>query len=668
MRRHFLGKSLGRSLLGLALATSFATLGVAPRAEAQTPPKLALDRFQPQAGSGRILAIPTSETMPLWSFTVDLAVDYARAPLGSVKGGDLISHQFSGQLLAGIGFGRLELGLALPATLYQSAGPNASLLPNTVAKAAMGDLRLNLKVRVTPTAWKGGVALQLDGSFPTGDGASFSGEGGYGIGARAIGDVKLAGDRLQLAGYFGYRYRSQAGQLWSLYVADELLAGLGAQVAAVPRRLFVFANMYGSFGFHSHDTTDAAGATVTHKPDASARPLEWLVGLTVKTPVGLALSFAGGAGVGTDSGSGVTSGYGSPQYRLLAMIGFDAESLDSDRDGLVNFRDRCPSQAGPEANGGCPTATPEEEQLRRAARPTIASTETPAEEPDSDGAASGADEQGATENAAASTPSSSKGGGKSSALATGKSGKSGAASKGGAGKAVAVANEDSGNDAGEPDSADSGAPATPATKTGKTVAATKGKKPKASKSGATVAAAEEPAAEEAPAEETSPKPAKGKKPKKGKAEVVEAQDEEPAPAPVKHARRSGAINYDAEQMGEGEKVNGALAARINFGLGDSHLSSSWASALHLVAKELKDHPEIERIAIEGHADETGPEDFNQKLSIERAERVAKFLIDEGIDSKRLIVRGFGSSQPIVSDTKGAADRAVNRRVEFRVIK
>ena len=204
-----------------ALLLGIGLVAAAPRAEAQSgSPHLSLDRFQPTPGSGRILAIPTSRTMPLWGFAVDLAIDYAKGPLGVANGGDLVAHQLTGQLLAAIGFGPVDLGLAVPATLFQSPGSKAeALLASPIGSASFGDMRLNLKVRLTPQKWIGGLALEAIGQFPTGNGKRFSGEDGYGITARAIGDVTLG--RVGLAAYFGYRYRSTAGQLWNLYVSDE---------------------------------------------------------------------------------------------------------------------------------------------------------------------------------------------------------------------------------------------------------------------------------------------------------------------------------------------------------------------------------------------------------------------------------------------------------------
>jgi len=80
---------------------------------------------------------------------------------------------------------------------------------------------------------------------------------------------------------------------------------------------------------------------------------------------------------------------------------------------------------------------------------------------------------------------------------------------------------------------------------------------------------------------------------------------------------------------------------------------------------VKRNPAI-KISLEGHSDKTGEEDFNRKLSLDRAQAVADFLIANGIDSERLLVRGFGADQPIASN-EDEIGRARNRRVELRVV-
>jgi outer membrane protein OmpA-like peptidoglycan-associated protein len=73
------------------------------------------------------------------------------------------------------------------------------------------------------------------------------------------------------------------------------------------------------------------------------------------------------------------------------------------------------------------------------------------------------------------------------------------------------------------------------------------------------------------------------------------------------------------------------------------------------------------ILISGHTDNTGDEEENRILSRNRAQAVIAYLVQKGIDPKRLSSKGYGSSKP-VSDNETAEGRQKNRRVEFTVVK
>jgi outer membrane protein OmpA-like peptidoglycan-associated protein len=80
----------------------------------------------------------------------------------------------------------------------------------------------------------------------------------------------------------------------------------------------------------------------------------------------------------------------------------------------------------------------------------------------------------------------------------------------------------------------------------------------------------------------------------------------------------------------------------------------------------KQHPEWQRLIIEGHSDGRGPDRYNLWLSTQRAGRVRRALIGMGIPSDRLEVKGLGRSRPRDTSATPEADRH-NRRVEFVII-
>ncbi|MDB4222372.1 OmpA family protein [Granulosicoccus sp.] len=101
---------------------------------------------------------------------------------------------------------------------------------------------------------------------------------------------------------------------------------------------------------------------------------------------------------------------------------------------------------------------------------------------------------------------------------------------------------------------------------------------------------------------------------------------------------------------------------VAFEPGSSSFTQGSSAALTELARLLLAYPTT-RIRIEGHTDDTGPESVNLRLSRERAQAVASYLSSRGIADKRLIAKGYGSTQPI-NDNLTDASRARNRRIEI----
>jgi len=81
-----------------------------------------------------------------------------------------------------------------------------------------------------------------------------------------------------------------------------------------------------------------------------------------------------------------------------------------------------------------------------------------------------------------------------------------------------------------------------------------------------------------------------------------------------------------------------------------------------VAGIVSGHPGL-RLAVEGHTDNVGKDDYNQKLSEERSGSVRNFLILQGMPASSVTGVGFGESRPVDSNDN-AAGRQQNRRVEL----
>ena len=124
----------------------------------------------------------------------------------------------------------------------------------------------------------------------------------------------------------------------------------------------------------------------------------------------------------------------------------------------------------------------------------------------------------------------------------------------------------------------------------------------------------------------------------------------------------GSINLFEKLMEDGKIVTND----IHFEYDKAVIKPSSFKTIQGIATMLTENSKI-HLSIEGHTDNTGARDYNLKLSSSRAEAVRVALIKMGINSARLTAKGFGESQPI-NPNKTEAERALNRRVEFVLIK
>jgi outer membrane protein OmpA-like peptidoglycan-associated protein len=101
---------------------------------------------------------------------------------------------------------------------------------------------------------------------------------------------------------------------------------------------------------------------------------------------------------------------------------------------------------------------------------------------------------------------------------------------------------------------------------------------------------------------------------------------------------------------------------VTFATNSSDISSNFYAVLDSVAIVLNEFDKT-YVDVIGHTDSTGPADFNQALSVRRAQSVADYLMSREVIPERLVVTGRGPSQPIASNDTPEG-RALNRRVEI----
>ncbi len=105
---------------------------------------------------------------------------------------------------------------------------------------------------------------------------------------------------------------------------------------------------------------------------------------------------------------------------------------------------------------------------------------------------------------------------------------------------------------------------------------------------------------------------------------------------------------------------------VVFRTGSSEIMEQSFEKLDVCYEQLK-KAQDRRYEISGHTDNAGSDKINIKLSLDRANAVRDYLVNRGIDAKRFVTKGYGSSRP-KADNKTAEGKQINRRIEFYHIK
>jgi outer membrane protein OmpA-like peptidoglycan-associated protein len=103
---------------------------------------------------------------------------------------------------------------------------------------------------------------------------------------------------------------------------------------------------------------------------------------------------------------------------------------------------------------------------------------------------------------------------------------------------------------------------------------------------------------------------------------------------------------------------------VLFDTGSSTLKPAAREKLAKISGIVLAHPGL-TLQIEGHTDSVGGDEFNQKLSEQRATSVLDYLALQGIPDAAMSAHGYGKTRPIASNDT-ADGRQKNRRVELVV--
>jgi len=106
---------------------------------------------------------------------------------------------------------------------------------------------------------------------------------------------------------------------------------------------------------------------------------------------------------------------------------------------------------------------------------------------------------------------------------------------------------------------------------------------------------------------------------------------------------------------------------IRFVTGKAVIDPACDLTMQQIANILAEFPGF-KVQVDGHTDNVGKAETNQRLSQSRAAAVVGYLVQKkGVSAKRLAAKGWGDQQPIADNGKEAG-RAKNRRVDFTVTK
>lgn len=325
-------------------------------------PQAVLNQYTPAPLTTDGFHISSAEDQGDLRFGAQVQVDYADDPLvyvakdasGKTVAKQKVVHQeVTGRLILSLGIAnRLVLFGGIPMDIIQRGD---SVVPTGSYKAD-GDTKLG-------DAFAGGrlrlfgnnddlfqLAAQVTLTFPSGRGAD---RDTHYVGERSISGhpqviLQLNPGPVRIVAQGGVLLRRDQ-QFLGVTVGDFITAGLGVDVDVIKDKLQLLFEVRGATRFHRLFRKHGNALF-----DHDTSPLEALGGIKYHHPKGFS--------IGAAAGPGLLGGWGSPDYRVIGMLGWTKPPApppppppaDTDGDGVTDDIDQCPNVAGPAENHGCP--------------------------------------------------------------------------------------------------------------------------------------------------------------------------------------------------------------------------------------------------------------------------------------------------------------------------
>ncbi|GAB5543058.1 MAG: hypothetical protein SangKO_028180 [Sandaracinaceae bacterium] len=542
--------------------------------------------------------------------SAQLHVDYGLNPLvwEGMRGDtgseefSIVEHQLNGTLGLGFGlFDRLVIFAGLPITMVMDGASEmeAMRVGAPVADGAgLGDAYLGARVRLFgEDEDPGTLGLQVTGTFPTSIDGSYRGEPFLTLHPELLGELRPTDD-LRIVLNVGALVREETSAMTNLQFRHELTYGLGLGYAVwrdetAPRtHLDLVAQVYGATAFALIGERD---------------------GTALEATGGAKFFHESGVVAGLAAGPGLARGFGSPDLRLIATVGWampepeDEVDGDRDGDGIMDSVDQCRDQPEDvdsfEDEDGCPDPDNDGDGILDEPDECPMEPETVNEVDDADGCP---DEVGDRDGDGLND--------------------------------VADQCPDDPEDVDQHEDEDGC--------------------PDPDNDGDGVLDAADECVNEPGVVENRGCPDADR----DGDTVVDRRDNCPdEPGPVEN---HGCAEEQQVVIEDGRleildhvyfRTNRATIQRRSFAL------------LLNVARVINAHPEIARISVEGHTDARGRRERNMTLSQQRAEAVVEFLVERGdVDASRLEAHGYGPDRPVVENASTTAEHAQNRRVEFNI--